>query len=77
MDWETGDFKKGPFDFEREFEDAGNYPGDHYTRDCESAIIIWGDGEDDYWRIESITDGQAKFIVDALNAFTKKEAPNG
>ncbi len=52
------------WDWEREFEDAG-YPGHHYTRSVDSVLILWGDGDEDYWRIEGISDEDARVIASA------------
>lgn len=54
----------GPWEWEREFEDAGR-PGHHYTRPASSVLIIYGDGHEDCWRLEGASDANARLIAAA------------
>jgi hypothetical protein len=55
------------WDWDREFEDAGT-PGHRYARPVNSVLLIFGDGDDDFWRIEGMSDEVVKDIVRLHNA---------
>jgi hypothetical protein len=55
------------WDWDREFEDAGT-PGHRYARPVKSVLLIFGDGDDDFWRIEGMSDEVVKDIVRLHNA---------
>lgn len=67
------------WDWEREFEDAFSYSTGHYTRSLDSVLICYGEGDDDYWRMEGISDEDAKKIaaVPEMIAVLKKVVGDG
>jgi len=54
--------------WDHEFEDAGR-PGHHYTRNTGDIVLIVGDGENDYYRLENCPPQHARVIARAPEMF--------